>query len=520
MSTLHTNPAMSSASLASLESSISVTDLKALERTKVDRTRTLLALCKKHSLSDNVVDDLMAWIHSNILPGSTFSDPSVMTPASDLSLTPATPTLKSSVAVISSTTTPTAIESLVLPKNTASARAFLESQKPQPAAAAFSHSLERNGANNVLLFLVREFCDDFAFTVISPKEGPMRADYEAMGVNVVICSMKSVTYGDDVRGILSGTDFKYTIANTIMTSEAVRGCDDLNIPCLWLIHEAWPHDQLDYYARDVFLMPPQVLDGTVIKAAFKAADRIVFPAHVQRKCYQSLFEPHRASVIYNGIPLDSINEFRATQNRDAVRASLGYGPDDFVLAQLGTVCQRKGQLTTCKAFAQLHESHPHMKLIMVGARYIRQHEIDYIEECKKAIADVGAQDKATILDVKKNVLPFYFAADVVLVPSFNEVLPLVICESMAFERPVIASKIDGIPEALDHLHEGMLMEPGNVEQLVEFVELLHDDPSLRKSMGSRGRKRVMSQFSFDNMSKTYRQEISKDLKMDLVKSSN
>lgn len=344
----------------------------------------------------------------------------------------------------------------------------------------------------------------------------MRADYEAMGVSVVICSMKSATYVTDVRDILGATEYKYTLANTIMTSEAVRACRDLDIPCLWLIHEAWPHDQLDYYARDVFLMPPQVLDGSVIKKAFKAADRIVFPAHVQRKCYESLFEPERASVIYNGIPLDSINEFRATQSRDVIRAELGYSPDDFVIAQLGTVCQRKGQLTTCQAFAQLHEAQPHMKLIMVGARYIRQHEIEYIDSCKKALADTGAEDKATIVDVKKNVLPYYYAADIILVPSFNEVLPLVICEAMAFERPVIASRIDGIPEALDHLQEGMLMEAGDVGQLVEFIDLLHDDPALRKTMGANGRKRVMSQFSFENMSKTYRKEISKDVGMDLT----
>ena len=46
------------------------------------------------------------------------------------------------------------------------------------------------------------------------------------------------------------------------------------------------------------------------------------------------------------------------------------------------------------------------------------------------------------------------AADVVVVPSLNEVLPLVICEAMAFERPVICSRIDAIPEAVSDNVEG------------------------------------------------------------------
>ncbi|KAI0566000.1 D-inositol-3-phosphate glycosyltransferase [Gracilaria domingensis] len=385
---------------------------------------------------------------------------------------------------------------------------------PRPRVAAFCHSLERNGANNFLLYLVRELREQLSFEVVSPKEGAMRADYEAMGVPVSICNMKLVSYPQDVRVVLQ--KFQYAIANTIMTTEVINASRDLNVPCLWVIHEAWPKDQFNYYAKEVFMMTH--LDEKAIVDAFTNASKIVFPANVQRRCYDGLFEPENARVIYNGIPLASINAFRAVQSRDKVRKELGYGPDDMLLVHMGTVCKRKAQLVTCQAFAELYMNGPlpdgkTFKLLMVGARYIRQHEIEYIEECKQTLEAAGAEGAATILDVKKNVLPFYLAADIILCPSINEVLPLVICEGMAFERPVIATRIDGIPEALDNDVEGLLIEPNNPMALYDAIEKLATNEELRNQMGTAGRKRVLSQFSFATMSKTYRETIGKDLEI-------
>lgn len=145
------------------------------------------------------------------------------------------------------------------------------------------------------------------------------------------------------------------------------------------------------------------------------------------------------------------------------------------MLHLGTVCKRKAQLSTAKAFSKLVTEHgvQNAKLLMVGARYIRDHEIAYIDEIKAEIAGAGLEDRFQLMDIQKEVLRFYLAADVVVVPSINEVLPLVICEAMAFERPVIASRIDGIPEAMDDGVEGFLIDAGNPEQLADRINRLY-----------------------------------------------
>lgn len=454
---------------------------KVVQRAKAERTRALLELATKHELSDTVVSDILQWVQASVLAAEE-------------------------VRVLDAAD--------VVPLSSQDAKDYIESTTfmPRPRVAAFCHSLERNGANNFLLYLLRELREELSFELFSPKEGAMRADYEAMGIPVKICDMKLTTYPEDVRAVLR--TFQYAIANTIMTTEVINASRELEVPCLWVIHEAWPKDQFNYYAKEVFMMTH--LDEQAIVSAFSNASKIVFPARVQRKCYEGLFKGENARVIYNGIPLASINAFRAVQSRDRVREELGYGPNDVLLVHMGTVCKRKAQLVTCQAFAELYSTvtlprGKQLKLLMVGARYIRQHEIDYIEECKQTLESVGADCAAKILDVKKNVLPYYLAADIILCPSINEVLPLVICEAMAFERPVIATRIDGIPEALTDEKEGLLIEPGNPAALFDAIERLSLDPDLCRRMGVAGRQRVLSQFSFSTMSKTYRETIQVDL---------
>jgi len=140
------------------------------------------------------------------------------------------------------------------------------------------------------------------------------------------------------------------------------------------------------------------IDSSVIRKGFSAAPLIVFPAKVQQQLYSGLFRPGAAQVVYNGIPMQSIDSFRGSQDRDAVRRALGYGKQDFLVLHLGTVCKRKAQDITLRAFHRLVEARGKAikeaggvaegtlardpKLLMVGARYIRQHEIDFQADLK------------------------------------------------------------------------------------------------------------------------------------------
>jgi len=390
--------------------------------------------------------------------------------------------------------------------------------KNKPRVAMFMHSLERNGANNFCLHLVRKLMGSQAFTVIyAPKEGPMRQDFEALGLSVEIVDPSAKDFLVNLEQKIVEGGIGMVFANTIMRCDVVNLSHKLGLPTVWVIHEAWPQDQLDYYAKEVFMM--KSLSSDMIKEAFSKCGCVVFPSNVQKDIYKGLYRPNAALTVYNGIPLTQLDAFRLSHDRNAVRKALGYGPDDFLVLHLGTICNRKGQIYTAQACADLIEKKgcKDLKCLMVGARYIRDHEIKYIDQIKETARASGlqcarwedtleeerGQAKITLMDIQADVLRFYMAADVVLVPSLNEVLPLVICEAMAFERPVVCSAIDAIPEAVDDGVEGILVPPGDAAALSAAIHRLYQDPELRRKLGKAGRQRVLRQFSYDAMIARY-----------------
>ena len=389
----------------------------------------------------------------------------------------------------------------------------------RPVCAIFTHSLERNGANNFCLYIARLLKNNQPLTIFSPKNGPMKEDFEKLGLEVTIVDTTSPTFLQDLSQALVARKVGLLLANTIMRCDIILMAAELKMRSVWVIHESWPQDQLDHYAKEVFMCKD--IDSTIIRKAFAAASTIVFPSDMQRHLYDGMFKPQAGLTVYNGIPLQQLDQFKQTQDRRQVRKALGYTDDDFLVLHLGTVCSRKGQVHSATACAKLinEDGCKNLKQLIVGARYIREHEIKYIDQIYEVASSFGlscrrweelseeekGQPDITIMDIQAAVLRFYMAADVVLVPSLNEVLPLVICESMAFERPVVCSKIDAIPEALTDGVEGFLVPPGNADAIRDAVLKLYQSPELRHKMGAAGRARVLRQFSYERMGECYRE---------------
>eukprot|EP00438_Fugacium_kawagutii_P033147 Skav231176 [mRNA] locus=scaffold425:6924:10987:+ [translate_table: standard] len=207
------------------------------------------------------------------------------------------------------------------------------------------------------------------------------------------------------------------------------------------------------------------IDAAIIKKAFAAAGTIVFPSDMQRHLYDGMFRPDAGHTIYNGA------------SAKTCVGSMGAGSyricdEDFLVLHLGTVCSRKGQVFSATACAKLIKARGGEWWVgwmggwvgwLVGGSGPERHLLPTMGGARRGRTGTAADyhhGHPGCASAAQAVLRFYMAADVVLVASLNEVLPLVICESMAFERPVVCSKIDAIPEALTDGVEGYLVPPG------------------------------------------------------------
>jgi glycosyltransferase involved in cell wall biosynthesis len=376
--------------------------------------------------------------------------------------------------------------------------------------AAFAHNLERNGSELVLYSIVKALRNKFNFEIFTPIDGPLSERYKSLNIPVHVIKMDIKNYKDTLRNKVNGYDL--AIVNTIIRSEATVIVSELKIPSLWIIHETWPIADLERMMSGIWKW--EWPTKNTILDAFNKCQKVIFPADATQKCYEDILQNNKSHVIYNGLDIKRIDLYKLNKSKLKIREKLGYDQNTIVLLQIGSINRRKAQKDTILALMQLKEEYAdkEIKLLIVGERNIREHEITYTNELKRYIYKSKLSKDVKILPAQDNVYQFYHAADALICPSLSEVLPMVILEAMAFELPVIASKIDGIPEAINDGIEGIMVQPSNPDDLSWAIKKIIDNESLRKRIGSCGYQRLKNQFDFNRMIKEY-QEIIDNLKM-------
>jgi len=204
--------------------------------------------------------------------------------------------------------------------------------------------------------------------------------------------------------------------------------------------------------------------------------------------------PDSILLISNGIDTDYFTP--NVYDREKIRDELGVQPDDVVIGYAGRLDPVKNFPLLIDAFELTLRTNQNFKLLLIGEGPER-------EQIEKVCVDYGIQDHVRLVGKKERVLPFLQALDVFALTSFREQMPMSMLEAMAVGIPVVASAVGEIPTILDG------QEAGFVHQLEEGVNTFSQsflrlrDPELRKRMGGKGRRLVVSQFQEERMIRKY-----------------
>ncbi len=161
-------------------------------------------------------------------------------------------------------------------------------------------------------------------------------------------------------------------------------------------------------------------------------------------------------------------------------------PESRDLVCVGRICKAKAQPLLVEAMGEIVGTYPDAKLTLIGDGEERP-------AVEAAIDRLGLHDNVEIAGWKQNeeVRATIGASRALLLPSLAEGLPIVIMESFALGRPVLTTKIFGIPELVD-ASCGWLAEPGDKQTLVQsLLDLLGKDSAELSHMGMEGRSRVL-----------------------------
>ena len=117
--------------------------------------------------------------------------------------------------------------------------------------------------------------------------------------------------------------------------------------------------------------------------------------------------------------------------------------------------------------------------------------------------DAGLSDEVHSVGAQEDVLPLLAVSDVFLLPSAQESFGLAALEAMACEVPVVASRVGGLPEVIDHGVTGYLYPPGSLDEMAESAVGLLTDETRRRAMGTEAARQVRERFCEDRIVPLY-----------------
>lgn len=371
---------------------------------------------------------------------------------------------------------------------------------------AVTHDLGLGGGQLYLHELLVRLVEapDLRALVVSPTDGPLRAELEALGIEVVITG----TYPTDpaaheqlLRSLAYvAADFEAT-AVVVNTAGALCGVDlgaRLGLPVLWAIHES--------YAPEHYLLAAFGPDGAHPSAAgrlddaLRSASAVIFEAEATRQLWCTHGDPRRFLWVAYGIELASIDAFRAADDRASRRAALGWDDHDVVLLCVGTIEPRKAQVSLLRAFDHVVADRSDARLVFVGDR--GDH---YGTELREYAARLGVTDRVHVEPVSPDLFEWYAAADAFVLASDVESLPRSVLEAMAFGLPVVVADVFGLHDLIDDGETGLLVPPRDLAALDAALRtLLALDPDERAQLGARGEAHVREAHDSRGYARVYR----------------
>ena len=192
----------------------------------------------------------------------------------------------------------------------------------------------------------------------------------------------------------------------------------------------------------------------------------------------------KIEVIPNGINLE---EFDINLSKEECRDRLGLPHDKKIILFFGNIVAYKGPHILLKSFSKVKSKFKDVMLVFAGRGEIQ-------EELTKLAVELGIKKDVLFTGyIDEKLKPFYYkSADIFCLPSITmaEAFGIVNLEAMACCIPVISSKLGGIPDVIDDKETGLLVKPGDEDELSEALEFLLENGATAIKMGNNGKKKV------------------------------
>jgi glycosyltransferase involved in cell wall biosynthesis len=261
---------------------------------------------------------------------------------------------------------------------------------------------------------------------------------------------------------------------------------ELEVPVVATGHRA---DVLDVPARGA-------RHAAQVERAVETIDQVVTVSRAIGDAAEALGRPRRAIRV---VPNGADTQVFYPRERRAARERLGLPPDEPTISYVGKLVPRKGVDTMVEAMGVLAARRDPVPLLVVAG-------IGELRGAMEARAsELGVGDRIRFLGkVPHEEVPWVMATgDVFVLPSLSEGLPTVVCEAMACGLPVVATAVDGTPEAVRDGETGYLVPPREPKALADALGRVLDDADGAERMRERALEIALQIYTWDANAHSY-----------------
>ncbi|HAW53055.1 MAG TPA: glycosyltransferase family 4 protein [Flavobacteriales bacterium] len=242
---------------------------------------------------------------------------------------------------------------------------------------------------------------------------------------------------------------------------------------------------ISVWGSDVFSFPDTYIKARLLRYNLSKADRLLSTSHVMA-AETSKYTNKKIEITPFGI---DVEKFRPRKVESVFK------PTDFVIGTVKSLERIYGIDVLISAFGKLKSSFPGetIKLLVIGDGSQRK-------VLEKQVKDSGLADDVVFQGaMSQDEVPKYLnMLHIFVALSRSESFGVSVLEASACEKPVIVSRVGGLPEVVDEGISGLIVESENVDEAYNALLTLKNDGELRNKMGQAGRRKVLNSFNFSS----------------------
>lgn len=196
------------------------------------------------------------------------------------------------------------------------------------------------------------------------------------------------------------------------------------------------------------------------------------------------------AVIPSGIDVERFR--RVAAGAGARPPGTAYPDGAFVIGSVGWLTPVKGHAVLIEALARLKPTYPTAHLLLIGSGGLR-------DDLTQLAARLGVASSVELLGMRTDVPECLGAMHCFVLPSLNEGMGRALVEAMAAARPVVASRVGGIPAIVENRRTGLLVPAGDADALAAAIGDVIARPELSRALGQAARDRIDATFSVPAM---------------------